>query len=119
MQGQTNFDQAGGVVSSQKSPNDIQEPRKSKIQIFEQKMGAQAGHHEDKWKRKTNLTGAGATHVRSFHCKLTSESLELMDQAINQWLDNHPDYEVKQVTTSIGEWTSKLKEPHLIVNVWV
>jgi hypothetical protein len=77
------------------------------------------GHHQQEWKRPTNLTGNGATHVRSFHAKLTGESLEFLDKQINDWLDSHPDYEVKIVTTTVGEWTGKLKEPNIIVQVWV
>jgi hypothetical protein len=89
----------------------------SKIRTFEQKLGA--GRHEDKWVRTPNVTGAGAIHVKSFHCRLTGDSLEFLDQQINEWLDAHPQYEVKSVTTSIGMWSGKLKEPNLIVNVWV
>lgn len=89
----------------------------SKIRTFEQKLGA--GRHEDKWARTPNVTGGGAIHVKSFHCRLTGDSLEFLDQQINEWLDAHPQYEVKMVTTSIGTWSGKLKEPNLIVNVWV
>jgi len=93
------------------------EPPKPKIQAFSQGLGGKK--HSENWKRKTNLTGAGATHVRSFHCKLNTESLEYMDQQINDWLDNHPDYEVKLVTTTVGEWTGKIKEPAMVLTVWV
>ena len=89
----------------------------SKIRTFEQKLGG--GKHEDSWNRTPNATGTGAIHVKSFHCKLTGDSLDFLDQQINEWLDAHPQYEVKFVTTSIGTWTGKLKEPNLIVNVWV
>ncbi|MBO6738671.1 MAG: hypothetical protein JJ916_02310 [Phycisphaerales bacterium] len=89
----------------------------SKIRTFEQKLGG--GKHEDNWNRTPNATGTGAIHVKSFHCKLTGDSLDFLDQQINEWLDAHPQYEVKFVTTSIGTWTGKLKEPNLIVNVWV
>lgn len=88
-----------------------------KIRTFEQRLGA--GRHEDKWSRTPNVTGAGAIHVKSFHCRLTGDSLEFLDQQINEWLDAHPQYEVKLVTTSVGLWSGKLKEPNLIVNVWV
>jgi len=77
------------------------------------------GHHQEVWKRSTNLTGTGATHVRSFHCRMASEALEYLDKQINEWLDQHPDYEVKFVTTNVGEWSGKLKEPNLVVQVWV
>lgn len=42
-----------------------------------------------------------------------------MDSQINDWLDEHPQYEVKLVTTTIGTWLSKTSELRLIVNVWV
>jgi len=77
------------------------------------------GSHEAKWKRKTNVTGSGATHVRTFHCRLAEESVEYLDRQINEWLDAHPEYEVKFVTSTVGDWTGKLKEPQLIVQVWV
>ena len=93
------------------------EPAPSKIRTFEQKLGG--SKHEDSWNRTPNVTGTGAIHVKSFHCKLTGDSLDFLDQQINEWLDAHPQYEVKFVTTSIGTWTGKLKEPNLIVNVWV
>ncbi|MBX3323409.1 MAG: hypothetical protein KF757_10495 [Phycisphaeraceae bacterium] len=88
----------------------------SKIQAFEQKLGSR---HSENWNRTPNTTGTGAIHVKSFHSKLTGDSLSFLDAQINEWLDAHPEYEVKMVTTSVGEWTGKLKEPNLIVNVWV
>ena len=90
---------------------------KKKIRAFDQKLGSSA--HEDNWNRTPNVTGTGAIHVKSFHCKLTGDSLEFLDMQINEWLDAHPQYEVKQVTTSVGDWSGKTREPALIVNVWV
>lgn len=88
-----------------------------KIRAFDQKMGG--GKHEDNWNRSPNVTGKGAIHVKSFHCKLTGESLEFLDKQVNEWLDAHPQYEVKMVTSTVGEWMGKLKEPNLIIQVWV
>lgn len=90
---------------------------KPKITAFEQKGGI--GRTEDSWQRKSNKTGSGATHVKTFHAKLTGESLEFLDKQINDWLDTHPDHEVKFSTSTVGEWTGKLKEPNVIVQVWV
>ena len=102
----------------QPTPNAGPEPAPaSKIRTFEQSLGGKK--HEDEWNRTPNSTGAGAIHVKSFHCKLTGDSLTFIDQQINEWLDAHPQYEVKLVTTSVGTWTGKNKEPNLIVNVWV
>jgi len=89
-----------------------------KIRSFEQRLVSDR-RHEDNWNRSPNANGTGAIHVKSFHCKLTGDSLEFMDQQINEWLDAHPQYEVKLVTTSVGTWTGKIKEPNLVVNVWV
>jgi hypothetical protein len=75
--------------------------------------------HEEKWQRAPNTTGTGAIHVRSFHCKLTDDALAYMDETINEWLDAHPQYEVKFVTSTVGTLTGKLKEPHLVCQVWV
>ncbi len=75
--------------------------------------------HEDQWRRTPNTTGQGAIHVKTFHTKLTDEALKYMDQTINEWLDAHPQYEVKFVNSSVGILTGKLKEPHLICQVWV
>ncbi len=88
-----------------------------KIRAFEQKLSGT--RHEDSWNRTPNVTGTGAIHVKSFHAKLTGESLEFLDKQINEWLDAHPQYEVKFVTSSVGDWTGKLKEPNLIIQVWV
>lgn len=93
------------------------EPPPPKIQAFEQKMGVRK--HEDSWARSPNVTGNGAIHVKSFHCKLGDDSLAYMDQQINEWLDAHPQYEVKFVTTAVGEWTGKMKEPQMVCSVWV
>lgn len=75
--------------------------------------------HEDNWTRTPNTTGTGAIHVKSFHTKLTDDALRYMDQTINEWLDAHPQYEVKFVNSTVGTLTGKLKEPHLICQVWV
>lgn len=75
--------------------------------------------HEEDWNRTPNTTGTGAIHVRSFHCKLTDDALTYMDGVINQWLDEHPEYEIKFVTSTVGTMTGKLKEPHLISQIWV
>jgi hypothetical protein len=75
--------------------------------------------HEDEWTRTPNTTGTGAIHVKTFHTKLTDDALAYMDGLINEWLDAHPQYEVKFVNSAVGILTGKLKEPHLICQVWV
>ena len=94
-----------------------QEEAPPKIRAFDTKLAG--NKHEDSWNRSPNVTGTGAIHVKSFHCKLTGDSLENLDRQINEWLDAHPQYEVKQVTSTVGDWSGKLKEANLIVQVWV
>jgi len=90
-----------------------------KIRAFDQRLAGGGNKHEDSWTRSPNVTGTGAIHCKSFHCKLTGDSLENLDRQINEWLDSHPQYEVKFVTATVGEWLGKLKEPNLILQVWV
>lgn len=89
----------------------------SKIRQFEQRLsGAVAS---EQWRRPPLVTGQGATHCKTFHAKLTGDSLNFLDAQINEWLDEHDEYEVKFVSNCVGIWTGKTAEPHLIVQVWV
>jgi hypothetical protein len=107
---------SGGAPPRQQIPDEPPPPR---IQAFEQRLGS-GGKRDEAWKRSPNVTGTGATHVKTFHGKLNNESLDFIDQQINEWLDAHPQYEVKLVTNTIGDWAGKMgKEPNLIVQVWV
>jgi hypothetical protein len=89
-----------------------------KIRAFEQRLGGTL-KSEDSWKRQPNIDGTGALHVRSFHCKLGGDALAYLDKQINDWLDAHPECEIKFATTAVGEWSGTVKEPHLIVQIWV
>jgi hypothetical protein len=75
--------------------------------------------HEQNWGRPTNQTGTGATHVRTFYSKLRADAIDHMDLQVNQWLDKHPEYEVKFVTTTVGKLYGKTLEDALFMNVWV
>jgi hypothetical protein len=70
------------------------------------------------YKRPTNLDNCGAVRMRTFHCRLSEQGVEYLDQTINDWLESHPDIEVKFTTSTVGMWDGKLKEPTLILNVW-
>ena len=85
------------------------------IQVF----GGQRVPHEDKWSRNTNVTGKGATHVKTFYCKLRPDAIQYLDDQINEWLDKHPEYEVKLVTSTVGKLVGKNIEDALFLNVWV
>jgi hypothetical protein len=82
-------------------------------------IGIKSARHEDAWNRTPNVTGTGAIHVQTFTSKLTEDGFRALDARINEWLDAHPQYEVKFTSTTIGVVTGKLKEPHLICQVWV
>jgi len=75
--------------------------------------------HEEEWSRTPNINGTGAIHVKTFHSKITDDALVYMDQQINEWLDAHPEYEVKFVTSTVGTLTGKNKEPNIICQIWV
>jgi hypothetical protein len=70
------------------------------------------------FKRKTHASGTGACRVRSFHGRLSDEGLAFMDGKINEWLDGHPEIEIKTVTTTVGMYDGKIKEEALVVNIW-
>lgn len=83
------------------------------------KLGA-TPEDDSGWSRHSQLTGQGATHVKSFHCKLQGDALNHLDSQINAWLESHDDCEIKLVTTQTGEWSDTLgKACHLIVQIWV
>lgn len=75
---------------------------------------------ESAWKRPLHATGTGANHVRTFTGKLTPTGLEYLDKHINEWLDTHPDAEVKFSSITVGEVSTALgKESTLVVQVWI
>ena len=51
--------------------------------------------------------------------KRSKELTEEQVAQINQWLEEHAELEVKLVNTTVGEWQGKIKEPALIVQIWV
>jgi hypothetical protein len=90
-------------------------PVKSKIHAFSVLGATQKTHN---WKRPTHNSGHGACRMRSFHGRLSEQGLEYLDNAINEWLDGHPDVDVKFVTSTVGQFDGKIKEPALILNIW-
>jgi len=90
-------------------------PSERKIQYLGITEG---GHKRDNWKRPTTVNGTGATRLRSFHGKYSEQGLEYLDGAVNDWLDNHPDIEVKFVTSTVMTFEGKIREPALVLNVW-
>ena len=88
---------------------------RKKIKSFDHKQ-----LHEDNWARTPNTTGQGAIHVRTFFSRLSEDSFTYMDESVNEWLDSHPQYEVKFVNSSIGTMRGKTgPQDVLICQVWV
>ncbi len=75
--------------------------------------------HIDHWKRTPNITGSGAIHVKTFVTKLRLDAIDHLDEQINEWLDNHPEYEVKFTTQTIGKLVGKNTEDAMFTSIWV
>jgi pterin-4a-carbinolamine dehydratase len=102
------------LVAEDKPTSTNPEPPKSKIHGISS-VAALAQHS---YTRPTHSNKTGAVRMRTFHCRLSEQGVEYLDQIVNDWLEHHPDIEVKFVTSTIGLWDGKLKEPTLILNVW-
>ena len=90
------------------------EPPKSKIHNITA-ANSIAAH---KYTRTTHQNKTGAVRLRTFHCRLSEQGVDYLDQLVNDWLEAHPEVEVKFTNSTIGLWDGKLKEPTLILNVW-
>ena len=86
----------------------------AKIKAF----GPETATKQSKWTRPPVNTGQGAVRVRTFHAKLSDLGMEYLDDSINRFLDEHPEVDIKFVTTNIGLFDGKFKDLALIVNVW-
>ena len=88
----------------------------------ESKIKALAGNagsvRKEAFGRKPAINGTGACRVRSFHGRLSAQGLEYMDNQINEWLDHNPDIEVKFVSSVVGVFEGKMREPAVILNLW-
>jgi hypothetical protein len=95
-------------------PSNLATETAKKIKAFGV-TGTQKTHD---WKRKCSVNGTGACRVRSFHGRLSDQGLGFMDDQINEWLDSHPEVEVKLVTSTVGQYEGKIREPALVLNLW-
>jgi hypothetical protein len=77
------------------------------------------GDEDSKYQRKPHATGTGGIRAKTFVAKLRLDAIEHLDHQMNDWLDQHPNYEVKYVTTVVGELTGKIKEPALFMTVFI
>ena len=76
-------------------------------------------HTYTRFKRNTHVAGTGACRVRTFHGRLSDDGLAYTDDKINEWLDNHPEVEIKHVNCLVGPLEGKVTgEQGLIVVIW-
>jgi hypothetical protein len=87
---------------------------KSKIKAFTNDVA----RREHQWKRTPHVSGQGAIRVKSFHGKYSDQGVEHLDDMINEWIDAHPEVEVKFVTSTVHVFEGKIREPALVMNVW-
>ena len=104
---------AAGGIPAPRAAAAAEAPAPKKITF-----GAENMHRKHTWKRTPHLGGQGACRVRTFHGKLSDQGLEYLDDAINVFLDDHPEIEVKFVQSNVGMFDGKFKDFALIVNVW-
>jgi hypothetical protein len=101
-------------LSSLSLIDDVPHATVNKIQAF----GVKEMATDREFKRAANLTGNGAVHVKTFHGHLSDDGTRRLDDKINDWLEAHPNVEVKFATTTIGIWDGKTKDQAMIINVW-
>ena len=70
------------------------------------------------YKRPLLPAGHGASRVRVFHCKLSEGPLMQLNKQMNEWIDMHPDVEVKIANTTIGTWEGRHSEQHIIMSLY-
>ncbi len=112
MQGKEDEDELAPIDLVEIDPSD---QSSHKITSFDR-----TGERQQKqWARQPNKTGTGATHVKTFVAKLRLDAIDHLDEQINDWLDAHPETEVKFVTTTVGKLVGKITEEAVFVNLWI
>jgi hypothetical protein len=81
-------------------------------------FGVAAAHHDRDYKRKPHADGKGACRVKTFHAKYSEQGLEHLDDMVNDWLEAHPEVEVKFCNTTVHVFEGKIREPALVLNMW-
>ena len=81
-------------------------------------FGPEGQRKQHTWKRQTGINGTGSCRVKSFRGKYTDQGLEHLDDTINEWLDTHPEVEVKFVTSTTASFEGKVHDPVLVLNLW-
>lgn len=77
-----------------------------------------ASEQQQKFKRNVLQGTDHATRIKTFHCKLSDNSFRALDRQVNEWIDEHPEVEVKFALSTIGVVEGKHADPHLIINLF-
>ncbi len=88
------------------------------IRSFASRSTLGGARRDDKLRRPLGGPQDAATRCRTFHSKLTDAGLANMDELINDWLDKNEGVYIKNVTSSIGIFEAKTKEPHIFICVF-
>ena len=73
---------------------------------------------QHKFKRHLQHQDKGAIRCRIFHAKLNDGALQFMQDQINEWIDQSPEVDVKNVSTNVGVVEGKTSQPHLIITIF-
>lgn len=107
-----------GLALALEEPEGTSDRPSASITGFSMAAGAAPAEDATRYTRALNRSGAGATRCRTFNCKLSDEGARHLDQQINEWIDRNPDVEIKFSTSTVGVWTGKHAEPHLILTLF-
>jgi len=89
----------------------------SAIKTLGSRGGGGAGEY--KFKRPLAPQELGPTRVHTFHARMSGGALQNLDYAINEWLDNHPEIYIKNVTATVGVFEAKISsEEHLVLSIF-
>ncbi len=73
---------------------------------------------QHKFKRHLQHNECGAIRCRIFHAKLNDGALQFVQDQINDWIDQNPEVDIKQLSTNVGVVEGKSSEPHLVITLF-
>lgn len=81
--------------------------------------GGVTAHDEMKFHRALAPPDQHPTRIRTFHARMSGSALQNLDQAVNEWLDAHPEVFIKNVTATVGVFEAKIStEEHLVLTIF-
>jgi hypothetical protein len=107
-------------LSNEDSPATPRRSSKIRMSGGSGTIGAAQGASVDdsKLTRALRDTERGATRCRTFHAKLNEKALAYMNEQINEWVDTHPEIEIKFANSTIGVFEGKHAEQNLLLTIF-